>query len=96
MKLRPERALRRLRRRPPVVSEPMAAVDAADLSEPPEPRSDTKRRIITAVAGIAAVVLILALIRRRFRHDADDSVFDLAEESAAALAEVLVGSILPG
>jgi hypothetical protein len=74
----------------------MAAVDAADLTEPPEPPSETRSRLFAAVAVVAGIVLLLALIRRRIRRGNDDSVFDLAEESAAALAEVLVSELLPG
>ena len=74
----------------------MAAVDAADLTEPPDPRRERRSRLFAAVAVVAGAVLLLALIRRRIRRGTDDSVFDLAEESAAALAEVLVSELLPG
>jgi hypothetical protein len=74
----------------------MAAVDASDLTEPPEPRADSKRRGIVAVAGIVAAVLLVAWIRRRLRRGADDTVFDVVEESAATLAEILVDELLPG
>jgi hypothetical protein len=74
----------------------MAELDTADMTEPPDPRSETRSRLIAAVAVVAGLVLLLALIRRRVRRGTDDSVFDLAEESAAALAEVIVGELLPG
>jgi len=82
--------------RSPVVSDRMATVDAADMTEPPDPRSESRSRLFAAVAAVAAIVLLLALIRRRIRRGTDDSMFDLAEESAAALAEVIVSELLPG
>jgi len=85
-----------VRGRSPVVSGRMAAVDAADLTEPPEPPADPKRRAIVTVVAIVAVVLLVAWVRRRLRRGADDTVFDVVEESAASLAEILVDELLPG
>lgn len=74
----------------------MPELDAADMTEPPDPRSGTKSRVIAAVALVVGALLLLAVIRRRVRRGAADTVFDVVEESAATLAEVLVDELLPG
>jgi hypothetical protein len=69
----------------------VTAVDT-DLEDRPEP----KRPLLKVVVTVAVVVLAFAWIRRRLRRSASDTVFDVVEESAATLAEVLVDELLPG
>jgi len=69
-----------------------ATVDATGDERPSE-----RRRLVVAAVGIAVVAVVVALVMRWLRSDdARETVHELAEASAAALADVIVDELLPG